>query len=52
MAALTWWFMHLAGVACALVGMARTAHVRDNVDLLETPPASADDVRSLFDEDA
>jgi aryl-alcohol dehydrogenase-like predicted oxidoreductase len=40
------------GVACALVGMSRTTHVRENLGLLETPAASPDDIRSLFVEDA
>lgn len=36
------------GVRCALAGMARTAHVRENLELLGTPPAPAETVRSLF----
>jgi aryl-alcohol dehydrogenase-like predicted oxidoreductase len=38
------------GVTCALVGMARTAHVRENLALLASPPASAETIRGLFDE--
>ncbi len=38
------------GVTCALAGMARTAHVRENVELLGEPPAPSDAVRALFED--
>ena len=36
------------GVATALVGMSRTAHVRSNLQLLGAPPAPAGAVLALF----
>lgn len=38
------------GVASALVGMARTAHVRENLDLLRIAPAPADSINGFFEE--
>jgi len=38
------------GVTAALVGMARVAHVEENLALLAMPPLSADAVVGLFDQ--
>jgi aryl-alcohol dehydrogenase-like predicted oxidoreductase len=38
------------GVASALAGMSRTAHVRENLGLLSVPPAPEAAVRDLFEE--
>jgi aryl-alcohol dehydrogenase-like predicted oxidoreductase len=38
------------GVASALVGMSRVAHVRENLALLASPPASLSTIRELFEE--
>lgn len=39
------------GVACALAGMARTAHVRQNLGVLRVAPAPPESVRALFEEE-
>lgn len=38
------------GVACALVGMARSAHVRENLSVLENPPSDPSAIYELFDD--
>lgn len=39
------------GITCALAGMARTAHVRENLELLTVPPAEGEAVAAMFVED-
>ncbi|MBX3064000.1 MAG: aldo/keto reductase, partial [Anaerolineae bacterium] len=36
------------GVTTALVGMKQIDHVRDNLALLDTPPADGEDIRRMF----
>lgn len=36
------------GITCALVGMARSSHVRENLELLKTAPARAEVIAELF----
>jgi aryl-alcohol dehydrogenase-like predicted oxidoreductase len=39
------------GVATALVGMGRVAHVEENLQLARVEPAGADDYQRIFEQD-